>query len=163
MLRRPEQHDRVALLDELLELLLLLDDPGARPVDDLEAAGLGAGHDLGLHPVGPDDDRRAVIDVVEGIDGPDAEGLEIVDDALVVDDLAEGVGRLAVRARFLGHVDGLADAVAEAGALRDADRLDGSHADPVSHGVGFSRPRRAPRRRRTRPADGAAGAPRSGS
>ena len=35
---RAEQDDRVALLDELGELALLLDDPGAGAVDDLEAA-----------------------------------------------------------------------------------------------------------------------------
>ena len=38
VLRRAEQDDRVALLDELAQLPLLLDDPGAGAVDDLEAA-----------------------------------------------------------------------------------------------------------------------------
>ena len=38
MLGRAEQDDRVALLDEPDELALLLDDPGAGAVDDLEAA-----------------------------------------------------------------------------------------------------------------------------
>ena len=35
---RAEQDDRVALVDELAQLALLLDDPGAGAVDDLEAA-----------------------------------------------------------------------------------------------------------------------------
>ena len=73
VLRRAEQDDRVALLDELCELALLLDDPGAGAVDDLEAARLGALHHLGLDAVGADDDGRAVIDVVERVDGLDAE------------------------------------------------------------------------------------------
>ena len=34
----PEQDDRVALLDETGQLAMLLDHPGAGPVDDLEAA-----------------------------------------------------------------------------------------------------------------------------
>ena len=38
----PEQDDRVAILDELDQLALLLDDPRAGAVDDLEAALLGA-------------------------------------------------------------------------------------------------------------------------
>ena len=38
VLGRAEQDDRVALLDELAQLALLLDDPGAGAVDDLEAA-----------------------------------------------------------------------------------------------------------------------------
>ena len=46
VLRRAEQDDRVAVLDELDELALLLDDPGAGAVDDLEAALLGALHDV---------------------------------------------------------------------------------------------------------------------
>ena len=73
VLRRAEEDDRVALLDELLELALLLDDPGAGAVDDLEAAGLGALHDLGLDAVGADDDRGAVVDVVERLDAAHAE------------------------------------------------------------------------------------------
>ena len=74
---------------------MLLDDPGARAVDDLEAALLGALHDVRADAVGADDDRRAVVDVVERFDGLDAEILEVADHALVVDDLAEGMGRLA--------------------------------------------------------------------
>ena len=73
MLGRAEEHDRVALLDELGELALLLDDPGAGAVDDLEAARLGALHDVRADAVGADDDRRAVVDVVERVDGLDAQ------------------------------------------------------------------------------------------
>ena len=47
--------------------------------------------------VGADDDRGAVVDVVERLDGLDAQVLELADDAVVVDDLAEGVRRLAGR------------------------------------------------------------------
>ena len=43
---RAEQDDRVAVLDELDQLALLLDDPRAGAVDDLEAALLGALHDV---------------------------------------------------------------------------------------------------------------------
>ena len=127
VVRGPEQDDRVALVDELEELLLLLDDPGAGPVDDLEAAGVGPLHDVGPDAVGADDDRRAVIDVVERLDRPDAHRLEVCDDALVVDDLAQGMRQLAGGRRLLGLVDRLAHAIAEAGALRDPDRFDGSH------------------------------------
>ena len=120
---RAHQDDRVAVLDELLELLLLLDDPGAGAVDDLEAARVGAGHDVRADAVGADDDGRAMIDVVERFDRPDAEVLEIADDTLVVDDLSEGVRRLPGGRGFLRLVDRLANAIAEAGALRDADFL----------------------------------------
>ena len=65
VLRRAEQDDGVALLDELAQLALLLDDPGAGAVDDLEAALLGALHDVRADAVGADDDGRAVVDVVE--------------------------------------------------------------------------------------------------
>ena len=121
------------------ELALLLDHPGAGAVDDLEAALLGAFHDVRTDAVGADDDRRAVVDVVERLDGLDAEGLEVADDALVVDDLAEGMRRLAGGRRLLGLVDRLANAVAEAGALRDADFLDRSHVPIIARG-----PRRTP-------------------
>src|SRR4029453_9407686 len=77
--------------------------------------------------VGPDHDRCAVVDVVERLDGLDAEPLEVADDALVVDDLAQRVRQLAGGRRLLGLVDRLADAVAKAGPLRDSDGFDGSH------------------------------------
>ena len=54
------------------------------------------------------------------------------DDALVVDDLAQGVRRLAGRRRLLRLVDRLAHAIAEAGALGDPDVLDGSHGSMVA-------------------------------
>ena len=127
MLGRAQQDDRVALLDEAGQLAVLLDDPRARAVDDLETARLGALHHVGPDAVGADDDRRTVIDVVERLDRLDAEVLEVAHDALVVDDLAEGMRRLAGRGRFLGLVDRLPDAIAEPGALRDADFFDGSH------------------------------------
>ena len=88
---------------------------------------LGALHDVRPDAVGADDDRRAVVDVVERLDGLDAELLEVADDALVVDDLAEGMRGLAGGRGLLGLVDRLAHAVTEAGPLRDADFLDRSH------------------------------------
>src|SRR5207249_10143407 len=86
-----------------------------------------------------DDDGRPMIDVVERLHGPDAERLEIGDDALVVDDLAEGVRRLAGRGRLLGHVDRLADTVAEAGPVGDADLSNGAHPFDYRMRVGSSR------------------------
>ena len=136
VLGRAEQDDRVAVLDELDQLALLLDDPRAGAVDDLEAALLGAFHDVRPDAVGADDDGRAVVDVVERFDGLDAEVLEVADDALVVDDLAEGMRRLAGGRRLLRLVDRLANAVAEAGALRDADFLDRSHGPIIARGPG---------------------------
>ena len=130
MLRRPEDDDRVALLDEADELLLLLDDPRAGAVDDLEAALLGAGHDVRPDAVCADDDRRPVVDVVERLDGLDAQLLQVADDTLVVDDLSEGMRGLAGGRGLLGLVDRLAHPVTEAGPLRDADLLDRSH-DPI--------------------------------
>ncbi len=88
MLRGTQQDDRVALRDEILELALFLDHPGAGAVDDLEAAGLGALEDLGLDAVRPDHDGRAVVDVVQRLDALDADLLEVADHALVVHDLA---------------------------------------------------------------------------
>ena len=134
VLRGAEQDDRVAVLDEPDQLALLLDHPGAGAVDDLEAALLGALHDVRPDAVGADDDGRAVVDVVERFDRLDAEILEVADDALVVDDLAEGMRRLAGGRRFLGLVDRLANAIAEAGALRDPDFFDHSHASIIARG-----------------------------
>ena len=131
---RAEQDDGVAVLDEPDELALLLDDPGAGAVDDLEAALLGALHDVRADAVGADDDGGAVVDVVERFDRLDAEILEVADDALVVDDLAEGMRRLAGGRRLLRLVDRLANAVAEAGALRDADFLDHAHGPIIARG-----------------------------
>ena len=74
VLGRAEQDDRVAVLDQPAQLALLLDHPGAGAVDDLEAALLGALHDVGADAVRADDDRRAVVDVVERVDGLDARG-----------------------------------------------------------------------------------------
>ena len=68
------------------------------------------------------------------LDRLDAEVLEVAHDALVVDDLAEGMRRLAGGRRLLGLVDRLAHAVAEPGALRDADFLDHSHASIIARG-----------------------------
>ena len=73
VLRRAEQDDRVALLDEPGQLAVLLDDPRAGAVDDLEAALLGALHDVRADAVGADDDGRAVVDVVERLDRLDAQ------------------------------------------------------------------------------------------
>ena len=72
VLRRPEQDDRVALLDEPAQFALLLDDPGAGAIDDLEAALVGALQDVRPDAVGPDDDRGAVVHVIELLDGLDA-------------------------------------------------------------------------------------------
>ena len=131
----PEEHDRVALLDELGQLAVLLDDPGAGAVDDLETARFGTLHDVRAHAVGPDDDRRAVVDVVEGLDRLDAEILQVADDALVVDDLAEGMRRLAGGRGLLGLVDRFSYAITEPGALRDPDFLNDSHVSIIARGT----------------------------
>ena len=102
--------------------------------------------------MGADDDRRAVVDVVEGVDGLDAEVLELAHDAVVVDDLAERVRRLAGGRGLLGLVDRLANAIAEAGALGDADFLDGSHASIIARGPVRPRRGRGSRPLRRRPA-----------
>src|SRR3954469_11133140 len=127
MLRRPEEDDRVTLVDELPQLALLLDDPGAGPVDDLETALASALHHVRPDAVGPDHDRRPTIHVVERLDRLDAEVLEVANDTLVVDDLAERVGRLAGGGRLLRFVDRLPHAVAEARARGDVEGFDGSH------------------------------------
>src|SRR4029078_13069166 len=81
------------------------------------------------------------------LDRLDAERLEVADDPLVVDDLAEGMRRLAGWRGFLGLVDGLADAIADPGALRDANVLDGSHVASIIAWAPFEPPRSAGRRR----------------
>ena len=68
-----------------------------------------------------------MIDVIERVDGPDAEVLELRNDTLVVHDLAERVRELAGGRCLLGLVDRLANAVTEAGPLRDADFPNGTH------------------------------------
>ena len=103
----------------------------------------------GRTPCARIDHGRAVVDVVERVDGLDAEGLQVLDHALVVDDLAEGVRLLARRAGLLGHVDRLADAVAEARALRDSDL--GDRPAVRSH-IGSSIPRGTAATRSTRTA-----------
>ena len=130
--------------------MVLLDDPGAGAVDDLETPLVGTLHDIGADAVGADDDGRAVIDVIERVDGLDAEPLEVGDDALVVDDLAQGMRRLAGGRGLLGLVDRLAHAVAEPGPLRDPDVLDGSH-DPSIIARGAADTRSTERRQAVRP------------
>ena len=125
MLRRPQEHDRVAVLDELHDLLLLLDHPGAGAVDNLEAALVRPLHDVRSNAMRADDDRRATVHVVEGVDGLDPERLQVADHALVVHDLAERVRYLAGGTRLLGLVDCLAHAVAEPGSLGDPDLRNG--------------------------------------
>ena len=124
-----QEDDGVALLNQLLELLLLLDDPRAGSVYDLEALRLGAGHDLRRHAMSADNDRRAVVDVVEGVDRSDAVGLQPRDHALVVDDLSQRVRLLALCRGQSRVVDRLAHAVAEAGPPRYADFFNSSHFD----------------------------------
>ena len=88
----------------------------------------------GPDAVGADDDGGAMVDLVERLDGLDAEVLEVADDPFVVDDLAERMRRLAGGRRLLRLVDRLANAIAEAGALRDADFFDRSHAAIIARG-----------------------------
>ena len=127
MLGRTEEDDRVALIDELLELALLGQHPRAGAVDDLQPALFRAGHDRRRHAVGADHDRRSGVDLVEAVDRADALRHELLDDALVVDDLAEGMRLLALCGGHLGVIDGFPDAIAEARAARDDDLIDGSH------------------------------------
>ena len=149
VLGRPEQDDRVALLDEAAQFALLLDDPGAGPVDDLESALVGALEDVRANAVGPDDDRRAVVHIVELLDGLDTEDLQFADDTLVVDDLSEGMGGLAGGRGLLGLVDRFADAVTEPRPPGDADVLDRIHAPIIARGL---RRGRSPHRRLAAPA-----------
>ena len=125
MLRRPEEHDRVALVDELDDLLLLLDHPCAGAVDDLEAALARALHHVRSNTVRADDHGGAAVHVIERVHGLDPERLQVANHALVVHDLTERVRDLAGRARLLGLVDRLAHAVAEPGSLGDPDLRDG--------------------------------------
>ncbi len=94
-----EEHDGVALLDERGELLLLLGHPAAGAVDDVEAPALRSVHDLRRHAVGADDDRCALLHVVELVDRDDALVAQLGVHALVVHDLAERVRGLALRPR----------------------------------------------------------------
>jgi hypothetical protein len=121
VLGRSQDDDRVALVQEPHQLLLLLDHPGAGAIDDFETTGFGTRHDIRPNAVCPDDDRGTVVDVIERFDRLDAEVLEIADDPLVVDDLPEGMRRLAGGRGLLGLVDRLAHSVTKAGPLRDAD------------------------------------------
>ena len=61
-----------------------------------------------------DDDRGAMVHVVERVDRLDALRLELGDHALVVHDLAQGVRLLALCGGQPGVVDRLAHAIAEA-------------------------------------------------
>ena len=135
MLGRAEQDDRVALFHESTQFALLLDDPRAGPIDDLESARVRPLQDVRTDPVRADDDRGAVVHVVELLDGLDAEDLQLAHDALVVDDLSEGMGGLAGGRGLLGLVDRFADAVAEPRPLGDADFLDRIHASIIARGL----------------------------
>ena len=66
-------------------------------------------------------DERAALDLVCQVGGPDAAIGEIGLDARVVNELAEGGDLLALGCRVLGLVDREPHAIAEAGALGDAD------------------------------------------
>ena len=67
------------------------------------------------------DDERAALDLVRQVGGADAAVGEIGLDARVMDQLAEGRDLLALVPRVLRLVDRQAHAIAEAGALGDAD------------------------------------------
>ena len=86
------------------------------------------------------DDERAALDLVGQVGGADAAVGQVGLDARVVDELPEGGDLLALVARVLGLVDREAHAVAEAGALGDADVRSGRVA--VVIGVHSRRPRR---------------------
>jgi hypothetical protein len=162
VVRRPQEHDRVAVLDELLELLLLGDDPRAGAIDDVEAAIGGGPPDRGRHAVGADHDGGPVEGLVERADRPDAAGVKARHDPLVVDDLAEGVGHPAGVGGLLRLVDRLADAIAEAGALRDADVLNRAHVPIIARFLTkprWSRPLEARWRAQASPSPDAVGAP----
>jgi hypothetical protein len=77
--------------------------------------------------VSADDHGRALQHLVQRVDGLDPVSLELGDDALVVDDLAERVGPLAGSRGLLGPVDGLADAVAEPRPPRDPNFSNVTH------------------------------------
>ena len=124
---RAEQDDGVAVLDEPLHLLLLLEHPGAGAVDDLQAAPLRLGHRLRRDAVGADHDGRARLHLAERLDGVDALRVELGDDAGVVHDLAQRMGPFALGGGQLGVVDRLAHAVAEARALGDEDLFHACH------------------------------------
>ena len=101
MVRRPEQHDHVSVVGELLQLSLLLDNPGTSAVDDLEAYSARV-----RPPASPW--RRSttcwrLIDIVERVDRLNALRLELRDHAFVVNDLAEGVCRFALCERRDAH------------------------------------------------------------
>ena len=114
--------DRVAGLGQLAGGLLRLEDPGAGGVDHLELALLGPQllHLGGGHAMGADD-QGAALDLVGQVGGADAAIGEVGLDARVVDQLAECRHFLALLAGVLGLVDRQAHAIAEAGALGDAD------------------------------------------
>ena len=124
---RSQQHDRIALVDQALDLALFLDHPRARSVNDVEVAGFGPGEHLGANAVGSNDDGRALCDFVERIARLDPLQLQLGDHTLVVDDLAERVRPLAGRRRFLGLVDRLADSIAEPCAPGDANLSNVTH------------------------------------
>ena len=134
-----EEDDDVPLVDQLLEEALFLDHPGAGAVDDVQAAALRPLEDLGADAVRTDDDRGSLVHVVEGLHAVHAEADEVADHALVVHDLAQRMRGPAGDCGLLGLVDGLADAVAEAGAVRDSDFLHHAHSRPMFAHVRRSR------------------------
>ena len=112
---------RVAGLRQLSGGLLALEHPGAGGVDDLEALLALDLLVLRLRDAVGADDERAALDLVREVGGPDAAVGEIGLDAGVVHQLAERGDLLALGCRVLGLVDREPNAVAEAGALGDAD------------------------------------------
>ena len=111
-----------------------MQDPGAGRVDHLEVRL--APHPLqlvGRNAVGADDEGSP-LDLVGQVGGADAAIRQVGLDAGVVHQLAEGGDLLPLVARVLGLVNGKAHAVAESGALRDANLRSkgGAHAPILS-------------------------------
>jgi hypothetical protein len=94
----PHVHDPIALAGSHLDLVVDLGHQRAHTVDDVGALGPGGSDDLRGRTVRGEHDRRAVGHVGDVVDEHHPEGLEPVDDDLVVDDLVVAVDRRVERA-----------------------------------------------------------------
>ena len=112
---------------------MLLRHPGAGAVNHLKPALCRTPEYLGGYPMCANDNGGARSDLIEVVNVLNAAGTQVGNQPLVVNDMPEGMGIFSGGAGDLGLIYGLANAIADAGALRDNNVLNTSHLGIIAH------------------------------
>ena len=124
VIRGAEENDLVPLLYQPRKFTMLLRHPGAGAVDYFEPTLCCTTENLRGHPMRANHDGGPRSDLIKVVNILNTAGAEVGDQPLVVYDMPQGVGLFSRGAGDLGFINGLTDAIADAGALRDDNVLD---------------------------------------